>query len=68
MTIDELNKKVERLREVTRHKRKYLRDHSKLLDQAFGELKEVQEGELDLIYEKIQELDKRMDKNGLSRP
>ena len=66
MTIDELNKKVERLRVVTDAKMKYLRDHSKLLDQAFEELKEVQEGELDLIYEKIRELDKRMDENGLS--
>ncbi|MBV6640437.1 MAG: hypothetical protein KI791_06955 [Cyclobacteriaceae bacterium] len=67
MTIEELNKKVEQLRLVTEAKMKYLRDHTKLIDQAFEELKEVQEGELDLIHEKIQELDKRMDINGLSR-
>ena len=38
MKIEELNKKVERLRLVTEAKMKYLRDHSKLLDQAFEEL------------------------------
>ena len=67
MTIEELNKKVERLRLVTEAKMKYLRDHSKLLDQAFEELKEVTESELDIIYDKIAELDSRMDQNGLSR-
>jgi hypothetical protein len=46
---------------------KYLRDHSRLLDQAFEELKEVTEGELDVIYDKIKDLDKRMDINGLSK-
>lgn len=45
----------------------YLRDHTRLLDQAFNELKEVHEGELDLIYDKIKEIDNRMDINGLSR-
>ena len=65
MTTEELNKKVERLRMVTEAKMKYLRDHSKLLDQAFEELKEVTESELDIIYEKIEELDKRLSKNGL---
>ncbi|GEM_PF-2460384 len=65
MTTEELNKKVERLRVVTEAKMKYLRDHSKLLDQAFEELKEVTESELDLIYEKIEEIDKRLNKNGL---
>lgn len=67
MKIEELNKKVERLRLVTEAKMRYLRDHSKLLDQAFEELKEVTESELDIIYEKIAELDKRMDANGLSK-
>jgi len=67
MTIEELNKKVERLRMVTEAKMKYLRDHSRLLDQAFEELKEVTEGELDIIYDKIEELDKRMDINELSK-
>lgn len=66
MTTEEINKKVERLRMITDAKMKYLRDHTKLLDQAFSELKEVHEGELDIIYSKIQELDKRMDINGLS--
>lgn len=50
---------------VTEAKMKYLRDHSKLLDQAFEELKQVTESELDIIYEKIEELDKRLSKNGL---
>ncbi len=67
MTIEELNKKVERLRVITDAKMKYLRDHSKLLDQAFEELKEVTESELDVIYEKIQELDQRMGQNGISK-
>lgn len=66
MTIEELNKKVERLRMVTDAKMKYLRDHSKFLDQAFEELKEVTESELDVVYDKIEELDRRMDKNGLA--
>jgi hypothetical protein len=67
MKIEEINQKVERLRMITEAKMKYLRDHSRLLDQAFEELKEVTEGELDVIYDKIQELDKRMDINGLSK-
>ncbi|MFT7033817.1 MAG: hypothetical protein ACJA2S_002325 [Cyclobacteriaceae bacterium] len=66
MTIEELNKKAERLRMVTDTKMKYLRDHSKFLDQAFEELKEVTESELDVVYDKIEELDRRMDKNGLA--
>ncbi len=66
MTLDELNNKVERLRMVTEAKMKYLRDHSKLLDQAFEELKEIGEAELDIIYKKIQEIEERMEKNGLS--
>ena len=65
MTVDELNKKVNGLRAVTEAKLKYLRDHSRLLDQAFEELKEVNNEELDIIYEKIKELDERMNKNGL---
>ncbi len=66
MTIEEINKRVERLRMITDAKLQYLRDHQKFMDQAFDELKNVTEGELDLVYEKIQELDKRMDKNGLA--
>lgn len=50
---------------IAETKLKYLRDHSKLLDQAFEELKEVSEGKFDLIYDKIKELDKRMDINGI---
>lgn len=65
MTVDELNKKVDRLRAVTEAKLKYLRDHSRLLDQAFEELKEVNDAELDLIEAKIHELDQRMNRNGL---
>jgi hypothetical protein len=67
VTIQELEKKVERLRMITEAKMSYLRDHTRLLDQAFNELKEVHEGELDLIYEKIKELNERMDLNGLSK-
>jgi hypothetical protein len=67
VTIEELEKKVERLRMITEAKMSYLRDHTRLLDQAFNELKEVHEGELDLIYDKIKELDSRMDLNGLSK-
>jgi len=67
MTIEEINKKVERLRMITDAKLKCLRDHSKFMEQAFQELKEVSEDELDLIYDKIRELDNRMDKNGLSK-
>jgi len=67
MTIEEINKKVERLRMLTEAKMKYLRDHSNLMEQAFQKLREVTEDELDIIYEKIQELDKRMDINGLSK-
>ncbi len=65
--LDELEKKVARLRVITEAKMRYLRDHTKLLDQAFNELKEVHEGELDIIYDKIKEIDKRMDINGLSK-
>ena len=67
MKIEELNKKVKRLRLITKANMKYLRDHSKLLDQAFEELKEVTESELDLIYEKIAGLERRTDINGLSK-
>lgn len=67
MNIEGLNKRVERLRLMTKVKMKSLRDHSKLLDQAFEELKEVTESELDVVYEKIQEIESRMDKNGLSK-
>jgi hypothetical protein len=52
---------------ITEAKMSYLRGHTKLLDQAFNELKEVHEGELDLIYNKIKQLDKRMDLIGLSK-
>lgn len=65
MTIDELNKKVERLRAVSDAKLKYLRDRMHLLDEAFNELQEVQDGELDIIYDKIKEIDSRLNKNGI---
>ncbi|MFY0652318.1 MAG: hypothetical protein JXQ96_09810 [Cyclobacteriaceae bacterium] len=66
MTTEEINKKVERLRMVTEAKLRYLRNYARLMDQAFEELKEVREGELVIIYEKIEELDSRMSKNGLA--
>ncbi len=65
MTVEELSKKVDRLRAVKEAKLKYLRDHSRLLDQAFKELKEVNNEELDIICEKIRELDERMNRNWL---
>ena len=67
MTIEEIHKKVNLLRAVSEAALKYLHDHAKLMDQAFDELKQVTEAELDVIYDKIHELDQRMDKNGLSR-
>ena len=67
MEIKELNKMVERLRMISDAKLKYLRDRAKLLDEAFDELQQITEGELDIIYDKIQEIDKRMDVNGLSK-
>ncbi len=66
MAIEELDKRVKGIRAVTDAKMKYLRDYSKLLNRAFEELKITAEEELDLIYDKIQELDKRMDENGLA--
>jgi hypothetical protein len=65
MTPEEINKKVERLRAVTEAKLRYLTDHSKLIDQAFEELKDITESELDVVYEKIDELERRMNTNGL---
>jgi hypothetical protein len=44
LTIEELEKKVERLRVITDAKMSYLREPTRLLDQAFNELKEVHEG------------------------
>jgi hypothetical protein len=66
-TYSPKEKEVERLRMITEAKLSHLRDHTRLLDQAFNELKEVNEGEFDLIYDKIKELDQRMDLNGLSK-
>jgi hypothetical protein len=67
VTLEELEKQVNRLRMITEAKMSHLRDHTRLLNQAFHELKEVHEGELDFIYDKIKELDKRMDLNGLKK-
>jgi len=67
MEIKELNKKVEKIRMISNAKLEYLREHTKLLDNAFDELKQVTEEKLDLVYDKIKELDKRMDTNGLSK-
>lgn len=35
------------------------------MDQAFEELKDISESELDVVYEKIEELESRMNKYGL---
>ena len=67
MTIEEIDKKIRQLRMITEAKLKFLRDHSIFLEQAFKELEEVTEDELDVIYNKIKELEKRMDTNGLSK-
>jgi len=60
MAIEELNKKIERNRAISDAKLQFLRDHSKFLDEAFAELKEVNEAELDVIHNKIDELNKRL--------
>lgn len=65
MTIEEISKKVERLRMVTDAKLKFLRDHMTLLDEAFKELADTQDQELDLVYAKIKELEDRMNKGGV---
>ncbi|MDE0471153.1 MAG: hypothetical protein OXH57_04380 [Ekhidna sp.] len=52
---------------ITEAKLKFLREHSIFLEQAFKELEEVTEDELDVIYNKIKELETRMDTNGLSK-
>jgi hypothetical protein len=65
MTIEEINKKVERLRVVTDAKLKFLRDHMTLLDEAFKELSDTQDQELDLVYAKIKEIEDRMNRQGL---
>ncbi|CAD5256721.1 MULTISPECIES: hypothetical protein [unclassified Imperialibacter] len=64
MTIEEINKKVERLRVVTDAKLKFLRDHMTLLDEAFKELSDTQDQELDLVYAKIKEIEDRMNRQG----
>jgi len=65
MDIKELDKKVRKIRMVTDAKLSYLKQHAKLLDQAFEELEYVHNEELDLIHEKIEDLNKRMKKEGL---
>lgn len=65
MNTEELNKKIERLRLLTEAKLEYIREHSKLIDQAFEELKEVTESELDIVHERISDIDKRLFKNGI---
>lgn len=52
------------MRAITETKLQYLRDHSKMLDAAFEELIEVHNEELDLVHEKIQELDNRLKDKG----
>ncbi len=37
----------------------------RLLDEAFNELQEVHEGELDIIHDKIKEIDSRLTKHGI---
>jgi hypothetical protein len=62
MTIQELDTKVKKIRALTDAKIQFLRDHLKLLDSAFEELKQAQEDELDLVYTKIKELEDRFEK------
>lgn len=59
MTIEELNKKVERNRAIADAKLQFLRDYSKFLDEAFAELKEVNEAEPDVIHNKIDDLNEQ---------
>ncbi|WP_339812993.1 hypothetical protein [uncultured Imperialibacter sp.] len=64
MTIEEINKKVERLRVVIDAKLKFLRDHMTLLYEAFNELSDAQDQELGLVYAKIKEIEDRMNSQG----
>ena len=59
--MKELNHKVKRLRAVRDTILQFLRDKMKALDQAFDELKEVKDSELDVVYEKIVELNLRIE-------
>ncbi len=67
MNANELDKKIQKIRMVTDAKLKYLKQHARLLNQAFEELDCVTNEELDFIHHKIAEIDKRMDKNGLTK-
>ncbi|WP_339794669.1 hypothetical protein [uncultured Imperialibacter sp.] len=64
MTIEEIIKKVRRLRVVKDVKLKFLRDHMTHLDEAFKELSETQDQEPDLVYAKIKDIAERMNRQG----
>jgi len=55
MTIEEIIKKVGRLRVVKDVKLKFLRDRMTRHDEAFKELSETQDQEPDLVYAKIKD-------------
>lgn len=45
-------------------KLKFLRDHMNLLNEAFKELSETKDQELDLVYAKIKEIEDTMSRQG----
>ncbi len=58
MTSEESNKKIKKLRSVTKSRLQKIEQHSKLLDEAFEKLREVSENELEFILSKISEINK----------
>jgi hypothetical protein len=58
VTSEESNKKIKKLRAVTKSRLQKIEQHSKLLDEAFEKLREVSENELDFILSKILEINK----------
>jgi hypothetical protein len=58
VTSEESNKKIKKLRSVTKSRLQKIEQHSKLLDEAFEKLREVSENEVDFILSKILEINK----------
>jgi hypothetical protein len=58
VTSEESNKKIKKLRSVTKSRLQKIEQHSKLLDEAFEKLREVSENELEFILSKISEINK----------
>jgi len=65
MTKGASNNKIKKLRMITEAKLEYLKQHTKMVDQAFEELASVTESELDVVHERIQEIDNRLRDKGI---